>query len=123
VREWLFAGAGLLLVFAAMLSQRGALQPYVTVGWAVGSLGWFGLGLFWRMRAGRLLGLGGLALCVPRIFLVDLDSTLYRIVAFCALGGVLLWVGFSYHRFRHLIVGEGKDGSETAGAKGGLGER
>ena len=52
--------------------------------------------LLWRLV--------GLALCVPRMFLVDLHSTLYRIVAFGALGAVLLWVGFSYHRFRHLIA-------------------
>ncbi len=64
----------------------------------------FILGLFARERAFRLTGLVGLALCVPRMFFVDLDSTLYRIVAFVALGLVLLWVGFSYHRFRHLIA-------------------
>ncbi len=89
-----------------MLAQRGELEPYITVGWAVAALVWFGVGLFGRFRPARLLGLVALALCVPRMFLVDLNSTLYRIIAFCALGGVLLWVGFSYHRFRHLIAGE-----------------
>jgi hypothetical protein len=32
-------------------------------------------------------------------------------VAFVVLGVVLLWVGFSYHRFRHFIT----DGSRPAG--------
>jgi hypothetical protein len=42
----------------------------------------------------------------PRVFLVDLDAALHRVVAFVVLGLVLLRVGFSYHRFRHFIVGE-----------------
>lgn len=105
-RSWCFPAAGLVLVFALMLGQRGELRPYVTVGWGVASLAWFGFGLFMRARPDRLLGLVGLALCVPRMFWVDLHSTLYRIVAFGALGAVLLWVGFSYHRFRHLIADE-----------------
>lgn len=105
-RSWFFPAAGLALVFALMLGQRGELRPYVTVGWGVAGLAWFGFGLFMRARPDRLLGLVGLALCVPRMFWVDLHSTLYRIVAFGALGAVLLWVGFSYHRFRHLIAEE-----------------
>jgi uncharacterized membrane protein len=64
----------------------------------------FLLGLFARERAARLVGLGGLLLCVPRVFVVDIQSTLYRIGAFVVLGVVLLWVGFSYHRFRHFIT-------------------
>ncbi|MCX6951013.1 MAG: hypothetical protein NTV51_02325, partial [Verrucomicrobia bacterium] len=114
-RAWIFPGAGLALAFGLMLAQRGGLQPYVTVGWGVAALAWFGFGLFARSRPDRLLGLAGLALCVPRTFLVDLHSTLYRIVAFGALGAVLLWVGFSYHRFRHLIADDaapGGDGSD-----------
>lgn len=104
VRGWIFPAMGLGLIFLLMLGQLGELRPYVTVGWGVAALAWFGFGLFARVRPDRLLGLAGLAVCVPRMFLVDLHSTLYRIVAFGALGAVLLWVGFSYHRFRHLIA-------------------
>lgn len=57
-----------------------------------------------RTRPCRMLGLLGLAVCVPRLFMVDLDSALHRIAALVVLGLVLLWVGFSYHRFRHLIT-------------------
>ncbi len=72
----------------------------------------FGLGLFLRARIYLMFGLLGLVLCVPRIFLIDLNSTLHRIVAFVVLGVVLLWVGFSYHRFRHLVTGESKPPQE-----------
>ncbi len=116
-RAWIFPAAGLALIFALMLGQRGELRPYVTVGWGVAALAWFGFGLFTRARPDRLLGLVGLALCVPRMFWVDLHSTLYRIVAFGALGAVLLWVGFSYHRFRHLIADEGTPSPEDSDKK------
>lgn len=105
-KRWVFGAAGLSLVFSAALAQRGGLDPYATVGWGLASIGVFMTGLFTRTAPYRLLGLLGLALCVPRVFLVDLDSALHRIIAFVVLGLVLLWVGFSYHRFRHFIVEE-----------------
>lgn len=101
---WLHALGVLGLLFWIMVERRDAWAPYATVLWAAVAMAIFALGLFARERAYRLTGLAGLALCVPRMFFVDLDSTLHRIVAFVALGLLLLWVGFSYHRFRHLIV-------------------
>lgn len=106
--RWAGAVAGLVLAFAGFVTQRGEVAPYATVGCGIAAVAWFLGGLFAGSRPHRLAGLGGLALCVVRAFAVDLDSTLYRIVAFVALGVVLLWVGFSYHRFRHLIVDEEK---------------
>jgi hypothetical protein len=106
--RWPAAGAGLALAFALCVLQRGALAPYATVGCGLAAVATFLAGLHVRSRPHRLCGLAGLALCVPRAFVVDLHSTLYRIAAFVALGLVLLWVGFSYHRFRHLIVEDEK---------------
>jgi len=102
--RWLHAIGTLGLLFWVAVERRDALAPYATVLWGGVAIAIFVVGLFARERAYRLTGLAGLALCVPRMFFVDLDSTLYRIVAFVALGLVLLWVGFSYHRFRHLIA-------------------
>lgn len=104
--RWCFGAGGLALAFFAAAAQAGQLAPYVTVGWGIGSILIFMAGLFARIRPYRMLGLLGLAACVPRVFMVDLDSALHRIVAFVVLGLVLLWVGFSYHRFRHLIADE-----------------
>lgn len=106
---WAHGAGALLMLFWFFAAQRGSLAPYATVLWGVAAIGLFAGGLFARERVYRLLGLTGLALCIPRVFLVDIDSTLYRIVAFVVLGLVLLWVGFSYHRFRHLIA----DAAET----------
>lgn len=103
---WGFGVGALGLVFCAALAQEGVLDPYATVGWGIASILVFMTGLFGRTLPYRMLGLSGLALCVPRVFLVDLDSALHRIAAFVVLGLVLLWVGFSYHRFRHFIADE-----------------
>lgn len=97
-------GAALALLLTVCAAQNGALAPYATVGWGLASIALFMGGLFWRNATYRVLGLIGLALCVPRIFVVDLHSMLHRIVAFIVIGVVMLWVGFSYHRFRHLVT-------------------
>jgi hypothetical protein len=107
--RWLAGAAALFLLFFAVWKQEGALASHVTVAWGLVAIVLFMTGLLVRARPWRLLGLAGLALCVPRVFFVDLHSALHRIAAFVVLGLVLLWVGFSYHRFRHLIVEKEED--------------
>lgn len=103
---WGLGGVGLALLFWLFAHQRGTVEAYATVLWGGAAIAVFCVGLFLRERSYRLLGLMGLALCVPRMFLVDLHAVLYRILAFVVLGLVILWVGFSYHRFRHLVAGD-----------------
>ena len=101
---WVHPIVAWLVLAALFIRQGGAPAPYATMLCGLAAIALFLLGLFTRERAARLAGLGGLVLCVPRVFVVDIDSTLYRIGAFVVLGVVLLWVGFSYHRFRHFIT-------------------
>ena len=109
VLRWSASVASLALAFLVLINQKGDVASYATAACGVAAVVMFLTGLFGRSRPHRLIGLAGLAFCVVRAFFVDLDSTLYRIAAFVALGLVLLWVGFSYHRFRHFIVDEGKE--------------
>lgn len=109
VLRWSASVASLALAFLVLINQKGDVAAYATAACGVAAVAMFLTGLFGRSRPHRLIGLAGLAFCVGRAFFVDLDSTLYRIAAFVALGLVLLWVGFSYHRFRHFIVDEGKE--------------
>lgn len=102
--SWVTGTSALLLIFVWAALQQGSLAPYTTVGWGAASILLFAVGLFVRLRPYRLLGLIGLLLCIPRVFFIDLQSAFHRIIAFVVLGVVLLWVGFSYHRFRHLVV-------------------
>jgi hypothetical protein len=41
------------------------------------------------------------------MFIADIGSTPDLSGAFFVLGRFRLWVGFSYHRFRHLIAADG----------------
>ncbi|MGH8019547.1 MAG: DUF2339 domain-containing protein, partial [Opitutaceae bacterium] len=94
---------GALFVLGVSLQRPAAWSSFTTVIWALAGIALFLAGLYCRARSHRLGGLVVLALCIPRVFLVDINSTLYRIAAFVVLGLVLLWVGFSYQRFRHLV--------------------
>lgn len=96
-----------LCVIRIAIESSGPWESYGSVVWALGGIGLFVFGLFFRSRPHRIAGLVTLALCIPRVFMVDINSTLYRIAAFVVLGAVILWVGFSYQRFRHFI--EDKD--------------
>lgn len=94
-------GAGFVMVFA--LARPSPWASLTTVVWAATGIVLFSSGLFLRAKHLRVCGLLVLAACLPRVFLVDINSTLHRIAAFAVLGGVLLWIGFSYQRFRHFI--------------------
>jgi hypothetical protein len=97
------AAFGTIFILHIAVLDGAPWSPVASVIWASGGIGVFFLGLFFRSRPHRIVGLLALATCIARVFLVDINSTLYRIAAFVVLGAVLLWVGFSYQRFRHLI--------------------
>jgi hypothetical protein len=101
--EGLSGAAALALLFVLFVTREGALEDYVTVFWGLSSISIFLVGLVTRSKPLRLVGLAGLALCIPRVFLVDIRSTLHRIFAFGALGLVLLLIGFLYSKYRDTI--------------------
>ncbi|MEZ5278027.1 MAG: DUF2339 domain-containing protein [Opitutaceae bacterium] len=105
---WMGAHAACALLFLVLIASRNHAPwaDLTSVIWAIGGIAVFFIGLFFRSRPHRISGLIVLAACILRVFLVDINSTLYRIAAFIVLGAVLLWVGFSYQRFRHLIEGD-----------------
>jgi hypothetical protein len=124
-RPWRVAHAvaAVLALFVLATIGHAVWQVYGSVVWALGGIVLFVLGLAFRARSHRVVGLLALGLCIPRVFLYDIQSTKYRIAAFVVLGVLLLLVGFSYQKFRHLIEGspEAKpddEGSGGAGLKG-----
>lgn len=94
---------GLVLLFVMFLRQEGGLSPYTTVCWGTSAILWITLGLFWRCKLLRLVGMAALTLCIARVFMVDITSSLYRIYAFGLVGIVLLTVGYVYTRLRDSI--------------------
>jgi len=105
VRGWcvLHLVVASLFLLSVTLARPAPWASLTTVIWALAGIAWFLVGLFCQARSHRVGGLLVLALCIPRAFFIDINSTLYRIAAFVVLGLVLLWVGFSYQRFRHLV--------------------
>lgn len=108
---WLHGIGTLFVVFSAFTVSRLGVDELTTVCWGVAALTLFGIGLGFGLRPYRLAGLIGLGLAVIRMWIVDIDDSLYRIYAFFAIAGVLLGVGYLYHRFRHII--ERADGEKA----------
>jgi len=101
--QWLHGALALCLLYQLFYHQAGALQNYTTALWGASAVGTLVVGLVFRTKPLRVLGLVGLAICIPRVFMVDVRSTFYRIIAFGILSVVLLMVGFLYNRFHDFI--------------------
>ncbi len=99
------AGAALAVFDGPALNLPAPASQKITLFWAGAGGVIFVAGLAARFRSFRYVGLAGLALCVPRLFLVDITDQFGRILAFGALALVLLAIGFSYHKLRPWLAG------------------
>ena len=97
------AAVGSALAFLLFAGSGLGFEKLATVCWGITAIVVFVAGLAGGLRNYRLVGLVGLGLCLIRMFLVDIDDTLYRIIAFFVIALVLLLIGYLYNRFRHLI--------------------
>jgi uncharacterized membrane protein len=86
----------------AMDDSRLARQLSLSVIWTVYGGALLVLGIIKRELLLRVMALGLLAVTIIKVFLVDMASlrTIYRIISFIVLGGVLLAVSFLYQRYR-----------------------
>lgn len=86
----------------AMDDSRLARQLSLSVIWTVYGGALLVLGIVKRELLLRVMALGLLAVTIIKVFLVDMASlrTIYRIISFIVLGGVLLAVSFLYQRYR-----------------------
>lgn len=89
-------------------SSHYAYQLSLSVLWALYASVLTGVGIFYRLRGARVLGILLLGATVFKVFLVDLSElqTFYRIISFIVLGLLLLAVSYGYNRFKHVIFGE-----------------
>ncbi|MCH7916803.1 MAG: DUF2339 domain-containing protein [Planctomycetes bacterium] len=101
--QFLLGSLALLMMFLLFYLKPGDWHSYVTVLWGASAVMVLTVGLLLSVRPLRILGLIGLALCIPRVFIVDVRSTLHRIIAFGVLSAVLLVVGFVYNKYHEVI--------------------
>jgi hypothetical protein len=66
-------------------------------------LGIIALGLYFRMKELRVIGLLGLVIPLMRLFLFDIRNTVDRILAFGLVAGLLLLIGYLYAHFQKKI--------------------
>lgn len=103
VLECLAGVFSLLLLFVFFDSDRWDFDHYLTMLWGVSALGLFIAGVIFASKAWRLTALGGLALCLPRMFIFDIQETLHRIIAFGVVAVVLLLIAFLYQKLGKLF--------------------
>ena len=78
---------------------------YLTAGWSGLALGLFIIGMAFRERVYRWLGLAVLACAMGRVVFSDVWKLepIYRVLSFMALGIVLLVLGFIYNKYQDKI--------------------
>ena len=84
-----------------------AMQLTLTMIWSVYALGAVGVGIIIKSSYVRLAGMSVLALPVVKLFVFDvfLMEQGYRMIAFVALGGMLLAMGLVYQKYSHAVRG------------------
>ena len=74
------------------------LMDWYTPVLALTAFGMILLGLLWRDSVVRILGIIALLAPLLRLFVVDVQDALHRIIAFAAAAVVLTALGYLYHR-------------------------
>jgi|GEM_PF-1646176 len=104
LKFWVVAMSVCALAIAVFFFLDPELQPITTIGWGAAALLLVLGGLYFRSVQMRLVGFGGLALAIGRVFAVDVKDTFHRIIAFAVLAVVFLVLGYLYTRFRSVIA-------------------
>ena len=109
-RSLICAGLGMLWWNAHHLVAACQLRVWITVVWSITGAAILAAGFTLKERLYRRLGLGLLGLSVARAFLVDVwrFDTLYRILSFLILGGLLVLFSFLYNRLADRESGTGQ---------------
>lgn len=84
-----------------------ATQMTLSVVWTLYAIGLMVSGFIWKSKPLRLMSIVIFAGTILKVFVFDLSylDTIYRIVSFIVLGGLLVAVSFLYQRYRNRILG------------------
>jgi hypothetical protein len=96
-------GAMASVLFGFILTGEAA--GWTTASWAVGAVVLLAAGFWGGLRGYRVVALVGLGCAIVRLFAVDVDDTLWRIVAFGVTSGLLIGIGYVYNRYHKRLAG------------------
>lgn len=86
------------------IERLGFLDNWTTTLWAVFATTLLLVGLLTRLRLYRVTGLIGLVISLIRLFSVDIQDGLWRILCFALTAGLFLVLGFVYSKFHSRIT-------------------
>ena len=93
-------------VVVAGLGARSQVASWTTASWVFAAVALLVVGFYFGLRGYRFVALGGLAITIGRLFVVDIQDSFWRIVAFGITGALLVGIGYLYNRF-HKRLGDG----------------
>jgi hypothetical protein len=97
-----WGGAAMVTVLAGF--GLAGVAEWTTAVWATGAVALLVWGFWVGLRGYRVIALLGLAVTIVRLFLVDIDNSLWRIIAFGVTGALLVGIGYLYNRFHKRLA-------------------
>ncbi len=100
--RWILVIAGSVTMMISTMFSEEIRGYFTTVCWSLLAFGLVTPGFYWNESIYRRTGFTLFLISILRIMLVDLRDleTIYRIMAFMGLGGLLIAVSFLYSRYR-----------------------
>ena len=86
------------------LVMRSEVASWTTASWAIASVILLASGFWFGLRGYRMIALGGLAATIIRMFMVDIQDSFWRILAFGITGALLVGIGYLYNRFHKRLA-------------------
>ena len=97
-------GATAMVVALGGLGLRPEVASWTTASWALASVVLLVSGFWFALRGYRYISLVGLVATIGRMFVVDIQDSFWRILAFGITGALLVGIGYLYNRFYKRLV-------------------
>ena len=72
--------------------------------WAIGGVGLVITGFWANLRGYRIIGIIALGSAIVRLFSIDIQDSLWRIVGFGLTGGLFVGLGYIYSRYHKRLA-------------------
>ena len=98
VASVMWGGAAMLVILLGLVIAP-EVASWTTASWAVAAVFLLASGFWFGLRGYRMVALGGLFATIVRMFMVDIQDSFWRILAFGITGALLVGIGYLYNRY------------------------